>query len=77
MMQIKYKYFNKEEGATDVLYDLACSFDRRVNHYTSGIIGGMRFYIRKLEMQRQIQNNGITTIEYEGEEEYYLNEDEK
>ena len=29
---MKYKYFNKEEGATDELYDLACGSNRRVNH---------------------------------------------
>ena len=70
---MKYKYFNKEEGAIDELYDLACDFDQRVNHYASYIIGGMRFHTRELEMQRRIQNSGIAIIEYEGEEEieYY------
>ena len=71
---MKYKYFNKEEGAIDELYDLVCGSDRRVNHYTSCIIGGMRFHARKFEMQRRrIQNSGIATIGYEGEEEieYY------
>ena len=73
MMQMKHKYFNKEAGATDELYDLACDPDRRVNHYTSCIIGEMRFHARKLEMQRRIQNSRIATIGYEGEEEidYY------
>ena len=70
---MKYKYFNKEEGATNELYDLACGPDRRVNYYVSCIIGGIRFHTRKLEMQRWIHNSGITTIRYEGEEkiEYY------
>ena len=45
---MKYKYFNKEEGPIDELYDLACDLDRRVNHYASYIIGGMRFYTRNL-----------------------------
>ena len=50
MVQMKYKYFNKEEGATDELYDLAYDPDQRVNHYVSCIIGEIRFYTRKLEM---------------------------
>ena len=29
----------------------------------------MRFHTRELEMQRWIQNSGIATIEYEGEED--------
>ena len=57
---MKHKYFNKEVGATDELHDLACSYNRRVNQYTSCIIGGMRFHTRKLEMQRWIQNSEIT-----------------
>ena len=73
MVQIKYKYFNKEEVAIDELYDLACGPDRRVNHYASCIIGGIRFHTKELEMQRRIQNSRIATIGYEGEEEidYY------
>ena len=73
MMLMKYKYFNKEKGATDEFYDLAYGPDRRVNYYASCIIGGMRFHTRELEMQRRIQNNEIATIGYEGEEEieYY------
>ena len=51
MVLMKYKYFNKEEGAIDELYDLACGPDRKVNHYASCIIGGMRFHTRELEMQ--------------------------
>ena len=70
---MKYKYFNKEEGAINELYDLACGLDRRINHYTFCIIGVMRFHTRKLEMQQRTQNSEITTIGYEGEEEieYY------
>ena len=70
---MKHKYFNKEVGAIDELYDLACSSDRKINHYASCIIGGMRFHTRKLEMQYRIQNSGIAIIGYEGEEEieYY------
>ena len=70
---MKHKYFNKEVGAIDELHDLACGLDRRINHYTSCIIGGMRFHTKELEMQRQIQNSGIATTEYKGEEEidYY------
>ena len=48
---MKHKYFNKEVGAIDELYDLACGSDRKVNHYASYIIGGMRFHTRKLEKQ--------------------------
>ena len=66
---MKHKYFNKEVGATDELHDLACGLDRRVNHYASCIIGGMRFHIRDLEIQRQIQNSRIATTGYEGEED--------
>ena len=70
---MKHKYFNKKAGAIDELYDLACGPNRRVNHYTFCIIGGMRFHIRELEMQRRIQNSIIATTGYEGEEEidYY------
>ena len=70
---MKHKYFNKEVGVTNELYDLVCGPDRRVNHYASCIIGGMRFHTRELEMQRRIQNSGIATTVYEGEEEidYY------
>ena len=65
--------FNKEEDAIDELYNLACGSDRRVNHYASYIIGGIKFHTRKLEMQQWIQNSGIATTEYKGEEEidYY------
>ena len=66
---MKLKHCNREEGAIDELYDLACGPDRRVNHYTSCIIERMKFNIRELEMQRQIQNNEIAMIGYEGEEE--------
>ena len=66
---MKFKHFNKDEGATDELYDLACGPDRRVNHYASCIIRGMRFHIKELEMQRRTQNSGIVTIGYEGDEE--------
>ena len=69
---MKHKYFNKKVGATDKLHDLACGPNRRVNHYASCIIGGMRFHTRKLEMQRRIQNSGIATIGYEGEEELII-----
>ena len=60
-------------GAIDELHDLACDLDRRVNHYTSCIIGEMRFHTSKLEMQWQIQNSEIATTGYEGEEkiDYY------
>ena len=70
---MKHKYFNKEMGATDELHDLACGLDRKINHYTSCIIGGMRFHMRELEMQRWIQNSKIDTTGYEGEEkiDYY------
>ena len=70
---MKYRYFNKEMGATNELHNLACGPDRRINHYTSCIIGGMRFHTRELGMQRRIQNSGIATTGYEGEEEidYY------
>ena len=70
---MKYKYFNKEEGATDELYNLACGPDRRVNHYASCIIGRMRFHTMELEMQRWIQNSRIATVGSKGEEEieYY------
>ena len=59
--------------ATDELHDLACGLDRRVNHYASCIIEGMRFHIRKLEMQRWIQNSRIATTGYERKKEidYY------
>ena len=66
---MKYAYFNKEVGAIDELYDLACGPNQRVNHYTSYIIGGMRFHIKELEIQRRIQNSEVATIGYEGEEE--------
>jgi Domain of unknown function (DUF4216) len=66
---MKSKHFNKEEGVTDELYALACGPDQRVNHYTSCIIGGMRFHTRELEMQRRTQNSGIATTGYKGEEE--------
>ena len=66
---MKSKHFNKETGATDELYDLACGPDRRVNHYTSCIIGGMRFHTRELEMQRRTQNSGIAVTGYKGKEE--------
>ena len=62
---MKSKYFYKEEDATDELYDLACGSDRRVNHYASCIIGGIRFHTKELEMQRRIQNSEIGTIGYE------------
>ena len=70
---MKHKYFNKEVGVIDELHDLSCDFDEMVNDYILYIIGGMRFYIRELEIQRWIQNSGIATIGYEGEEEidYY------
>ena len=51
---MKHKYFNKEVGATDELHDLVCGPDQRVNHYTSYIIGGMRFHTKDLVMQRRI-----------------------
>ena len=66
---MKSKYFNKEEDETDELYNLAYGPDWRVNHYASYIIGGIRFHIRRLEMQRWIQNSGIAMIGYEGGEE--------
>ena len=69
MLQMKSKHFNKEEGVIDELYDLACGSDRKINHYASCIIERMRFHIRELEMQRQIQKSGIATIVYEEEEE--------
>ena len=47
---MKSKYFNKEEGVTDELYDLAYGPDRRDNYYAFCIIGGIKFHIRKLEM---------------------------
>ena len=73
MMQMKHKYFNKKVGAIDELHNLACGLDRRVNHYASCIIGGMRFHIRELEMQRWTKSSRIAMIGYEGEEEieYY------
>ena len=37
---MKHKYFNKEVGAIDELYDLACDLDRKINYHT-----------RELEMQ--------------------------
>ena len=70
---MKPKYFNKKVGTIDELFDLACDPDRKINHYASCIIRGMRFHIRELEMQRWIQNSGIAMIGYEREEdiEYY------
>ena len=70
---MKHKYFNKKVGATDELHNLACGPNRRVNHYTSCIIKGMRFHTRELEMQRWTQNSEIAITGYEGEEEikYY------
>lgn len=67
---MKNKHFNKEEGATDELFELACGPDRRVNHYASCIIGGIRFHTRELELHRRTQNSGIVTIGYEGEDEF-------
>ena len=51
---MKSKYFNKKEGTTDELYNLACDLNRRINHYASYIIRGMKFHMRELEMQRWI-----------------------
>ena len=68
---MKYKYLNKEDGAIDELYDLACGSDQRVNHYASCIIGRIRFHTRELEIRTQ--NSEIATIGYGEEEEieYY------
>ena len=66
-------YHNKEDGATEELYDLACHLDPRISCYSSCIVGGMRFHIRELDMQRRTQNSGIWTLRTDGDNEieYY------
>ena len=62
-------YHNKENGAIKKLYDLACHLDPRVSYYSSCIIGGMRFHIRDLDMQRWTQTSGILTLGADGDNE--------
>ena len=73
LLQMMSMYHNKEDGAIEELYDLACHLNLRVSCYSLCIVGGMRFHTRNLDIQRQTQNCEILTLKINGDNEieYY------
>ena len=60
-------YHNKEDGATEELYNWACHLDPRVSCYSLCIVGGIRFHIRDFDIQRRTQNNKILMLKIDGD----------